>query len=88
MAITFTEEKKKQRYLILVFLLVILVAAGVVWWGFLRKEKPVVVSAPSWSEVKIDFNVLVTSFLKDIKIFENIVPFEGQSGRENPFAPR
>lgn len=90
MAITFIEERKKQQKLIWILVTVVLIAALVVWYGFLRKPS----FAPSGGLVPasqnraaIDFKILDSPILKELQPFEVIKPFEGQTGRENPFLP-
>jgi hypothetical protein len=35
--------------------------------------------------IKINFEVLQSSLLQEFQLFEEIPPFEGEIGRENPF---
>jgi len=90
MPIKFVQEKKKQKYLILVFAAVILITSIVLWFGFLRKEKPAP-SPPalivSQREIKIDFELLESSALKELQPFGEISSFEEEAGRSNPFLP-
>ncbi len=95
MAITFLQKKKIQRYLILVFIVVLLIIALILWLGFRKKEappSPEEVFKPK-REVKINFEILESSFLKELEPFEEIKPFEEtklpeeEIGRENPFLP-
>lgn len=44
-------------------------------------------AAPSFREPKIDFTILQSQALKDLESFEGIKPFDGETGRENPFIP-
>ena len=89
MAIQFTQQKKKQQYLILIFGAVLLIIGIVVWYGFFRKEKGVVSQAVivSPKEVKIDFEFLESSVLKELQPFKEVSPFEKETGRKNPFLP-
>jgi len=104
MAITFLQQKKTQKKLILVFVGVILITAVIVWWGLFKREAEVpAVELPSAlpeKEIKINFEVLKSPFLKELQPFPEIGPFketipvegeteevEGKIGRENPFTP-
>lgn len=89
----FIEERKKQKRLILVLTLVLLITASVLWYGFfrtppgeaLKEEKEV---APAFEpSLDVDFDVLETPAFKNLAPFEGVTPFEGERGRENPFAP-
>ena len=87
MAVTFIREKKKQKYFIISFGAIIVIAFIVLWFGYFKKEKapPPVLIAPSYREMKIDFEVLKSPLLKEFQPFEEITPFEGEKGRKNPF---
>lgn len=91
MSVSFIEQKKKQKYLIFIFLGVIAVTLIVIWLGFF-KEKTFDFFSSSTAvvplrEVKIDFEVLESPTLKDLKPFSKIPAFEGEAGRDNPFLP-
>jgi len=88
MAITFQEKAKTQRYLVFVFVIVIL-AIVLVNFVFLRGKKisptqPLVYQPP---EIRINFEVFNAPFVKELLPFEEIKPFEGKVGREDPFSP-
>ena len=90
MAIQFIQKKKKQKYLILIFGAVLLITAVVLWYGFFRGEKiklvPLVVTvAPR--EIRINFEFLESSVLKELQPFEEIPFFDKETGRKNPFLP-
>ncbi|HHE76822.1 MAG TPA: hypothetical protein ENL27_02480 [Candidatus Parcubacteria bacterium] len=92
MPVDFIKERKKQKYLTISFVVIIIVAVFVLWFGYFRKNKPSPgfgqsLPAFHYPEIKIDFNVLDSSFLKESQPFEKPVPFEGDKGRENPFLP-
>ena len=90
MAIVFTKERKKQRYLILVLVLLIFAILSAVWWGWIRKEEGISPGAlPAYAPPKVEINwgVLKDPQLKELQVFEEISPFEGEAGRENPFVP-
>ena len=89
MATIYTREKRKQQIMILIFLVIVL-ATVLIWWGGFFKEinfgirpDPVVMSPPL-RDIKIDFGVLESEFLKEARPFEIIEPVEN-FGRENPF---
>jgi len=90
MAIQFIQKKKKQKYLILIFGAVLLITVVVLWYGFFRGEKikPVVlVVAVASKEIKINFEFLESSVLKELQSFEEISFFDKEAGRKNPFLP-
>lgn len=89
MAISFVKQKKRQQYLILVFLAILAVTFFVVFKGVLKKGEGVspVFQVALPGEVKINFDFLKGEPLKDLKKFEEISPFEGLKGREDPFLP-
>ncbi len=100
MAIVFLQQKKFQKNLILIFLAALLIMAVVVWQGFFKKETgqplPEILSSGQ-EEVKIDFEILKSPFLKGLQPFPEIEPFQEATptegklpekvGRENPFIP-
>lgn len=83
------EEKKRQRYLILFLILVLVVTSFVVWWGFFREKKIVPSTIPIVPprEIKINFELLESPALKDLRPFTEVSPFTAELGRENPFIP-
>jgi len=89
MAITFIKKRKKQKYLVLIVLGVVVVSLIILWRGYFKKEAPLPTPAVSGPhrEIKVDFGILENPFLKEIQPFEKIPPFEGETGRENPFLP-
>ena len=89
MAIVFFEEKKKQQSLILVFTVVVLATAVVFWAGVLRKPGGLEAPAPlvSQKKVELDFKMLQSQIFSQLELFQEISPFEGMAGRENPFLP-
>lgn len=91
MAITIIQERKKQRYLILALAAIIFAILFVVWLGFSKKKgeaSPVSVPAVyTIPEIYIDRQLLDALRAKNFGIFEEIVPFEKEFGRKNPFTP-
>lgn len=90
MAITFAQEKKRQRYLILVLALVILLILIVIWRGLFWEGTPQPTSVlPAFvpRKVEINWEALKSPQLEEFHPFEQIPPFEGEIGRENPFIP-
>ncbi len=94
MANSFIQKKEKQTYLIVALVIVILVTAIILWQGFFREKKPI--SLPSvipepvvlgYPEIRINFELLEKPEVKALIPFEEIPPFEGEGGRENPFLP-
>ena len=90
MAITFLEKRKKLKSLIPIFVIVIFITGIVIWRGFLVKEKPSLleeIPKPVFKELKIDFPTLESPGFEELQLFEKTLPFEGETGRENPFIP-
>jgi len=89
MAVNFIKERKKQRYLIIGFGIMLVVIIVILWSGYFKKEKPITipVSTVLSEEIKINFEVLENSFLKELQPFVKISPFVGEKGRKNPFTP-
>jgi len=89
MAITLLEEKKSKNYLIIILGIIIFLAIFIfVWRGFLIKPEgvsPSIIQKPP--EIKINFEILNSSVLKELEPFEEIKPTEETIGRENPFLP-
>lgn len=89
MAIAFIKEKRKQKYLLLVCGVSVLVMIIIIYGGFFRKEKIATPVEPLFIKktIFINFDVLRNPTLKEFYPFEEISPFEGEKGRENPFLP-
>lgn len=93
MAITFLQKRRLERYLILVFIVILLISVFILWRGFGIKEPSLPEEAPirPQKEVKVNFEILESQFLKELELFEGIKPFEETKlpeekvGRENPF---
>lgn len=104
MAITFVKQRKKQKNLVFILIGLLLATILIVWFGFFRRETgaPQVaqVSYPIAEEIKINFEVLRSPFLKSLQQFyeirslketASISPEAGEEeipqkpGRENPF---
>jgi len=90
--VTFQEEKKKG-YLALIALVVIVLLIFIVFRHGASKEGrnsmavPAQPSSFSLEEIKINLDIFKNPFFEKALPFEKIKPFEGQIGRENPFAP-
>jgi len=90
MPINFVQQRKKQKYLTLIVMAALIVTAIILYFGYFKKSEPILEEIPSISvlkEIEIDFVVLDSQFLQESQIFENVPPFEGETGRENPFLP-
>jgi hypothetical protein len=61
----------------------------VFYFGFFKKEKPSEIPELIYqpAKIKINFELLKAPFLKELLPYEEIKPFEGKIGRENPFSP-
>ena len=78
---------KKQRNLL--FILFTIVFIWLIWFGkdFFIKILPPPPPSQSFQKIEINFEVLKNPLLKNLVSFEEIPPFEGVVGRENPFLP-
>ena len=75
----------QRKYIILgAALLLSFLAFLVVQRMFFKEEVKKEAPPP---KIEIDFQVLESQALKELKPFEKIEPFEDQIGRENPFLP-
>ena len=90
MAIEFLQAQKRQRYLILILTLAICAIVLVVWLGFFRTSAPVVPASSSivvQSKIKINWDILSDSRLKELQNFQQIPVLKDKIGRINPFTP-
>ncbi len=90
-AVTFQENRKKG-YLALIALAAIFFLIFIVFRHGTPKKEGSGASAPnqansSLAEIEINFDIFKNPFFENALPFEKIKPFEGQIGRENPFAP-
>lgn len=87
MAINFIQKRKTQKHLIFVFIGLFLITTIILWQGFLKEERISSLETIRSSKIKINFETLKNPILQDFQSFKEIVPFEGEIGRENPFIP-
>ena len=90
MAITFLHEKKRRRYLVLVLALLVFAILVIVWQGSSRRPEavpPLLVGPLTPKKIIINWSVLEDLKLAELRLFEQIKPFEGKIGRKNPFIP-
>ncbi len=89
MAVTFLEKRKRLRFLMPVLAGIVLITAVIIWRGFFVKEEPFPTEEPSrlTHEVEINFQVLESTKLENLQVFEKTPPLEEEAGRENPFLP-
>lgn len=87
MALPFLQQRKRQKYLNWVFIAAILI--GALWFGrnYLVKPLSSPPSTPKEKKVEINLEILKKPVLQELQPFEEIPPFEGDIGRENPFLP-
>ena len=91
MAITFIEERKKQKKLLMILGFLIVITLVVLVQGLVKRiPRSSMIGKeifPTFKKIEIDFTLLESNNLKDLEPFEEIKPFEGKIGRENPFLP-
>ena len=86
MALPFFQIKKRQKYLYWVLLVAVLI--GAIWFGRDYLVKPSSPSPPpKEKKIEINYKILEDSTLQGFQLFEEILPFEGETGRNNPFLP-
>lgn len=87
MAFPFFQQRKKQKYLS--WILVIAILIGALWFGrnYLVKPLPPAPPPPKEKKTEINLEILKSPLLQELQSFEEILPFEGETGRENPFLP-
>jgi len=80
-------REKRQQYL--AFLLLIVILIGAIWflWPKISPSLPAPPPPPKPKKVEINFEALKKETTKDLRLFEEITPFEEEIGRENPFLP-
>ena len=93
----FTNQQKKQKYMIWVFVAVLIVTLTVIYFGFLKDTISIGrVNVPIFGQdagnaaignINIDFNMLDKKEFKELTPFDDVVPFNGKVGREEPFKP-
>ena len=87
MAINFSEETNHQKYLVLVLIVIVLITFFILRQSF---SEPGEETGPTQEvfqlkDIEINFEVLQLPIIKELQAFEEIGPFSGQVGRENPF---
>ena len=91
MAINLLKAKKKERYMLIILVVIILAIIFTVWFGFFREKGTVSINVfpqeAIHQTVNIDWSLLESSELEELKGFENTVPFEDEVGKKNPFVP-
>lgn len=98
MAFQYNLEAKKQKKMIIVLVLVVILTAAVIWFGFFSgSSKPLMPSIINQSNpaagvsfgkaVVIDFPLLDSQEVVNLKPFDEIPQYAGQVGRDNPFIP-
>lgn len=89
MAINFPKQIKRRSYLSLFFLILAILVFILIWQGYLKIKIKAPLGPPPapLPKIEINYEILESPVLKDLQSFEEIKPFEGQAGRENPFVP-
>ncbi|HDZ54774.1 MAG TPA: hypothetical protein ENI19_00455 [Candidatus Nealsonbacteria bacterium] len=87
MALPFFQQRKRQKYLNWIFIIAVLI--GALWFGqnYLFKPLSSPPLTPKEKKVEINLEILEKPILQELQPFEEIPPFEGDIGRENPFLP-
>ena len=87
MALTMFQQEKGKDYLNWIFFVVIVVAILWLAKSYLVRPIPPPHSPPEEKTIEINLKALENPNVKNLKEFEEIVPYEGKVGRENPFLP-
>jgi len=90
--LTFQEKRKKGHLALVALVVIVFLIFMVLHYGFPKKEEKggSFIQLPQSSyleEIEINFDTFKNPFFESALPFEKIKPFEGQIGRENPFAP-
>lgn len=90
-------NQNKQKYMIIVFIAVLIITATVLYFGFFKEKINFrITSVPALNtenigivqkNIDIDFSILDSEEFKNLTPFEDVSPFEGKVGREDPFKP-
>lgn len=90
-------QQKRQKILMNVFVLLILVVLIFYFrtpiLELIKKRAgtfvfpPPIYPPPLLEKIKINFEVLQSSYLKELLLFEKLPEFKETPGRENPFSP-
>jgi len=90
-------NQKKQKYMIWVFMAVLVITGTVLYFGFFKDKITFgTISIPAFNtgnigivqkSIDIDFSILDSEEFKNLTPFEDVSPFEGKVGREDPFKP-
>lgn len=87
-----SKQQKKEKNLILILVIIVVITAVILWQGVFKKEQSEFsgISAPAGGFgivkiININYDVLGSSFIKELNPIEPIAPFEGEIGRKNPF---
>jgi uncharacterized membrane protein len=89
---TTSQTSSRRIYLLLILLLILLLVLGFfLWWRIYSVKVERITSTrqttPQLPKVEIDYNLLTNPFLKELRLSEEINPFEVELVRENPFLP-
>ncbi|OGZ27478.1 MAG: hypothetical protein A2365_03335 [Candidatus Nealsonbacteria bacterium RIFOXYB1_FULL_40_15] len=89
MPVNFIERKNRQKYLLIAVIIIFLATAVVLWFGYFNDVEisPVAYEPELYPEgsIIIDFSIFEKPFLKELKPFSEILPYEGSLGKQNPF---
>ena len=89
MPVNFIERKNRQKYLLIAVIVMLLGTAAVLWFGYFDEVEisPVAYTPQLYPEgsIIIDFSIFERPFLKELKPFSEILPYEGSLGKQNPF---
>jgi len=87
MAILPNDKTKKQKYLGIVLVMIIVFGIFVIWYNFFSQPDflPSTLPPQKPEEIIIKFEFLEDAVIETLQPFPEILPFEGEVGRENPF---
>jgi len=86
MTIIFSEKRRQQKYLAIVLVMILIGAALIFYFGIMKelKQSSSAIFVPP-KNMQINFSVLKNPVLSELELFEEIMEFTGDIGRENPF---
>lgn len=80
------KKENNQKYLIVLLIVIALAIFFVLRKDSSLREPTAVAPAPFLPQkIEINFDLLEEPIFKELRIYEEILPFEGEVGRKNPF---
>lgn len=85
MAFSFSSGENRQKYLIGVFILLLVVVLFIFRDNFLSSGNSETSASPTFFKKTINIDFKTLDSLKNLQSYEEIKPFGGKIGQDNPF---